>query len=190
MSTEEKIIMYDSPEAAQYRTGIEGWVSSDGRFFGKGGHAEQTARYAGSTHHKCECGGIAPKGWIRCDYCSKRIADETYLKLQYKEWDGKEPICLYDGEKYFWDESDLIDYLYDNELNGDDVQLVFCVPITYEHIDGETIASESHEEWEPSKELSDKINEFNKYLSSLPPHSWTTGKTRTSYEYTYVNEDE
>ncbi|MDV3537947.1 hypothetical protein CMU94_02270 [Elizabethkingia anophelis] len=31
---EEKIIMYDSPEAAIYRKNIEGWVSSNGRFFG------------------------------------------------------------------------------------------------------------------------------------------------------------
>lgn len=55
MKPEEKIIMYDTPAAAMYRTGIEGWVSSDGHFFGKGERAEHLARYSGSTHHKCEC---------------------------------------------------------------------------------------------------------------------------------------
>lgn len=185
MRKEEKIIMFESNEAAQYRTNIEGWVSSDGRFYGKD---ERTARYSGSTHHKCECGGIAERTYIRCEDCRKKFSDDLYEKMPYKEWDGKEPICLYDGDEFFFDEESLIDYLYDNELNGDDVQLVLCQPVNYQPIDGETIAGDSHEDWEPSDELAKKINEFNDYLATLPPHSYTAGKTRTSYEYTYKPE--
>lgn len=183
---EEKIIMYDSNEAAQYRTGIEGWVDSDGRFWGKD---ERAARYSGCTHKKCECGGITEKTWIRCEVCRNKFSNEVYLKYPYKEWDGKEPICLRDGDEFFFDEESLIDYLYDNELNGSDVQLVICIPLGYDLIDSETIAGDSHEDWEPSDELAAKIDEFNKYLATLPPHSWTAGKTRTSYEYTYKPED-
>ena|SRR5688572_22693209 len=180
--------MYDSPEAAMYRTGIEGWVSSDGRFFGKGGRAEEAARYAGCTHRKCECGGVAEKSYIRCENCRIKAANELYEKMPYREWNGKDPICLYDGEEFFFDEDSLIEYLYDNELNGSDVQLVLCQPMTYALIDGETIAGDSHEDWEPSKELAAKINEFNEFLKTLPPHSWVPGKMRTSYEYTYEPE--
>lgn len=31
---ENKIVMRDSPEAAQYRTDLKGWVSRDGFYFG------------------------------------------------------------------------------------------------------------------------------------------------------------
>lgn len=186
--SEEKIIMYDTPEAAMYRTGIEGWVSSDGRFFGKGERAEQMARYAGSTHHKCECGGVAKKGWVRCEDCQRKTANEDYSKLPYKEWDGDEPICLYNDDRYFFSEDELMDYLYDHELNGSDVQLVLCQPMHYQPIDSETIAGDSHEDWEPSKQLEEKIKEFNAYLATLSPHSWMPGKIRTSCEYTYTPE--
>lgn len=179
------MILFDSTEAATYKSGIEGWVSSDGRFFGKGERAEQTARYAGSTHHKCECGGIAPKGWIRCEECRRKSANENYLKLPYKEWDGDAPICLYDDDRYFFSEDELIDYLYDHELNGSDIQLVLCKGMPYQQIDGETVAGDSHEDWEPSKELEEKIKEFNTYLATLPPHSWMPGKIRTSFDFTY-----
>lgn len=179
----EKMILFDSPEAAQYKTGIEGWVSSDGRFFGKGERAEQTARYAGSTHHKCECGGIAPRGWIRCEDCQRKTAGENYLKLPYKEWDCDAPICLYDDDRYFFSEDDLINYLYDHKLNGSDVQLVFCEPVKYRSIGTEDIAPDSHEDWEPSKALEEKIKEFNGFLKTLSPHSWMPGKIRTSYDF-------
>jgi hypothetical protein len=185
---EEKVIMYDTPAAATYRTNIEGWVSSDGLFFGKGEQAEATARYAGCTHLKCECGGIYEKIYVRCQDCRKKAADDAYRKLQYKEWDMDTPICLYDDDRYFFSEDELIDYLYDHELNGSDVSLVLCQPMLYQPIDSETVAGDSHEDWEPSKELCEMINKFNLFLKTLPPHSWMPGKIRTSYEYNHNSE--
>lgn len=185
MNKEEKIIMFESDEAAQMKT-VTGWVSADGRFYG---NDERAARYAGSTHSKCECGGMVEKGWTICETCRHKSAQERYLKLPYKDWDGKVPICLYDGDEYFWDEEKLLDYLYDHELNGSEVQLVFCDPVNYQSIDTETVAGDSHEDWEPSKELEEKIAEFNKYLATLPAHSWFPGKVRTSYDYTYKPDD-
>lgn len=46
---EKKIIPYDSPEAASFKT-VTGWVSSDGIFCG---NDEHVARYRGCTHIKC-----------------------------------------------------------------------------------------------------------------------------------------
>lgn len=34
-SVSERIIMQDSPEAAEYRTNLSGWVSSKGHYFGR-----------------------------------------------------------------------------------------------------------------------------------------------------------
>lgn len=46
----EQIVMRDSPEAAQYRTDLKGWVSRDGFYFGDGPQGERTARYIFRRH--------------------------------------------------------------------------------------------------------------------------------------------
>lgn len=33
--SDKSVIMFDSPEAATYRTDIKGWVSRDGRYYGE-----------------------------------------------------------------------------------------------------------------------------------------------------------
>lgn len=103
----EKVIMRDSDEAATYRTGIEGWVSSNGRFYGKGEDAERMARHDGSTHFKCECGGVAKKGWSKCDSCIRKGRVERYDKLPFAEYDGS-PVFSWDGDEFFYSEEDIM----------------------------------------------------------------------------------
>jgi hypothetical protein len=167
---EEKIIHYDSTEAAQFKTGISGWVSSDGRFWGKDEHM---ARYTGCTHMLCDCGATIKRGYSRCEWAT----------LPYVAWDGKAPVCTYDGEHYFFTEEDLIDYLDENKLNGSDVMLVFCESISYSEIDYSYWGDEAHEDWEPPKELVEAVEKVNNLLRDLPPHSYTVGKIRTSYSH-------
>jgi hypothetical protein len=181
----EKKILYDSPEAAQFRTDIKGWVSADGRFYG---NDEHIARYAGCTHKKCECGGETEKSYTCCENCRAKNRAERYNKLPFKEWDGKEPICLYDGDEYFFDEDSLVDFLYENEFNGSDVMLVICEPVYHSFASGEDFADDAHEDYEPPDKLAKAIQELNKVIKELPPHSYMPGKTRTSYEYTYKPE--
>ena len=69
----------------------------------------------------------------------------------------------------------------DKLLKEIEKELEVCVPVHYNQIDYENIAPECHEDWEPSKELEKKLDEFNSYLKNLKPHSWTTGKVRTIY---------
>jgi hypothetical protein len=65
MKTEEIMVLRDSSEAAQYRTGLSGWVSRNGRYFGE---SEDMARYDGCTHVACQyCGLPARKGWLACE---------------------------------------------------------------------------------------------------------------------------
>jgi hypothetical protein len=69
------------------------------------------------------------------------------------------------------------------EENEEDViDLLICAPVNYSQIDLETIADDIHEDWQPDKGLCDKIDEFNSYLKTLPPHSWMPGKIRTNYK--------
>jgi hypothetical protein len=187
MSKEERTILYDSPEAAVFKTGISGWVSSDGRFFGKDEHL---ARWNGCTHKKCEdCNNYAEKNWVRCEECRRKRSNERYNALPYKEWDGKTPICTWDGDVYFFSDEDLIEWLYDNECNGSDVQLVCAQGINYRELDYETITGDAHEDWEPENELRNAVNKLNEVIRKLPPHSYTVGEIRTSYDYTYKPED-
>jgi hypothetical protein len=110
--TEEKIIMYDSPEAAEQIT-LTGWISKgkDGQFWYKDEHM---ARWAGCTHKKCDCGNVMKKSYTMCETCRAKAARERYLKLPFKEWDRVEPVTESWGDKYFFNEEDLIEYMMEN----------------------------------------------------------------------------
>ncbi len=176
---EKKVIMYDSPEAATYVKDIEGWVNAERRFFGKGKDAEHLARYSSSTHIKCECGEIISRDYSRCEKCRREAAAKKYAEYPYKEWDGKEPVCTSDGDTYFFNEEALIDYMVEQKETS--INLLICDPIHYQPIDGETVASDCHEDWEPCTKLEAAMKAFNELLASLPPHSWTPSKIRTHY---------
>lgn len=176
---DKKVIRYDSPEAAQFKTGISGWVSSDGRFWGKD---ENMARYTGCTHVLCkDCGAATEKHYTRCEACRQKFSVESWAALPFRAWDGKAPICTHDGEIYFFTEEDLIDYLDENKLKGSDVMLVFCDPVNYYELDYNYWGDEAHEDWEPPKELVEAVEKVNDLIRTLPAHSWTVGKIRTSY---------
>lgn len=178
----KKEIRYDSPEAAQFKTGIEGWVSADGRFWGKDEHM---ARYTGCTHVLCQgCGAAIEKSYMTCEGCRHKAAVEKWAALPFMAWDGKSPLCTWDGEDYFFTEEDLIDYLEENRLEGKDLMLVICEPLTYREIDYGMLADDAHEDWEPPKNLVEAVEKVNALLRKLPPHSYTVGKIRTSYDYT------
>ncbi len=185
MKEEKVVIMYDSPEAAEPST-LTGWISKgkDGRFFYK---TEHDARWSGCTHLKCDCGEIMEKLYTKCVGCRQKAAAERYNALPLKEFDPNDNHYAPGCEKYFFSEEEIIEYMTEhNEDHPDDkiteLDLLICNPMGYQSIDSETVAGDCHEDFEPSKELEDKINEFNKFLSTLPAHSWTPGKVRTTYK--------
>ena len=57
-----EMILNTSDEAAHFVTGLSGWVSRHGHFYG---NDERLARYDGCTHTVCECGKPCEKGWDR-----------------------------------------------------------------------------------------------------------------------------
>lgn len=117
-------VHYDDEEAAK-RVSVIGWVSRDGRFYGENEHL---ARWNGCTRLKCECGNLHEKGWTMCKACRNKASDARYEAMPFIEWDGDAPVCLYDDDKYFFSEDDVLEYCAEEELSPSDLQLVLCEP--------------------------------------------------------------
>lgn len=180
----EKIIMYDSPEAAQEIT-LTGWMSGDDkRFWYKDEHM---ARWSGCTHVKCDCGNIMTKCWTKCDTCRSKMDNERYNALPYREWDGMSPVVTRDGDKYFFNEDELIDYCEENEV--DTIELLLCVENHYSPIDTDIWADIFPEDsdGEVPKEMQEAIDNLNEVIKRMNPCSYSPGKIRTSY--TVATED-
>lgn len=184
MTKEEKIIRYDSPEAAKQVT-ITGWVDSGGRFWGKDEHM---ARWSGCTHVKCsECDNWCKKSYTKCDECIQKGRRERFLSLPFKEWDLVEAVCLPDGDEYFFDLETLEDYMEEQEMQ--EIDLLFCDEIGYHHIHHDHWSDDMPDNVEDiPDELKIKIKEFNKFLDSLGTLSYYPGKIRTSYKIQRENE--
>lgn len=89
---EAKMVMFDSNEAATFKTGLEGWVSGDGIYFGKD---ERTARYSGCTHRICAtCANVIDKHRTYCRSCEESRRAEKWAKLPVEKWDGPDPLSL------------------------------------------------------------------------------------------------
>jgi hypothetical protein len=182
MKKEEKIIMYDSPEAAKEIT-VTGWVAADNTFWGKDEHM---ARYCGCTHQKCECGEIMSKGWTKCDECRRKISREKYLSYPIVEWDKESPIFVYGDDKYFFSYQDLMEYCSDNELEPEELQLLLCKPNYLWPIDADYWSDVFPEDVELPQDLQTHMDALNEYIKTAPPASWSGDNKRiivTNEEY-------
>lgn len=183
--SEEKVIMQESDEAATFRTGLSGWVSSTGQYFGNGPDAERMARYAGSTHSLCECGKAAKKPYIRCEDCRRKQDEDAYLKLPEVIWDGVMPLAIFDDDKYFFDEDDILQYCEDNDCISSDIRLVTCTPNKYTEVNCDAIAPEdvSPEDYDGylPKPIQTALDALNKTIREYTGvFSWSAGKERVT----------
>jgi len=182
MKKEKEVIMYDSDKAAQIKT-VTGWVDRNGRFWGKDEHM---ARYSGSTNSKCECGEIIDRGWTNCRSCRDRKHHEKYKEIEFKEWDGKSPLCLWNDDKYFWDIESIHEYVeeiqHDNpDFSYDDLQLMLCRRSQeYTQIPHDYWDEYCDQDGEQPDNLMEIISEFNEKLSKLEVTLWFQDKYRTS----------
>lgn len=181
MKPEPKKIMYDSPEAAQLKT-VTGWVSSDGHFYGDN---EGTARYAGSTHKTCECGGEHIKHYTMCSDCRGKKAVERHQAREFKKWEG-EPLNIDGSEEFFFDEGSLFDYCQDNGINPADLNLIICEPDIVSEIDEERWHDQLPEDQylhDVAPEVSEALERLNKVIREGKfILSWYPGKYRTTVQ--------
>lgn len=159
---DEKIILYDSPEAATYRTDITGWVSRTGEYFGKD---EDLARYSGATHKRCECGAIFAKSWIECEVCRKaaeaKREAEAVAKMERREWDGKTPLYDENGDRYLFDEDEVEELCEDMGTTFDEMQFRICKPNHPRLIEADDFADDLPEDGELPDEVMAAIDAFN-----------------------------
>jgi len=101
---------------------------------------------------------------------------ERFEALEKKDWDGVTPICLDDGDEYFFDVESLIDYVEDNEISWDDLQLRICEPVRMQTIDGSYLLDDLHEDAELPDNIAVMIDALNKAIMELGPQSWTPSK--------------
>jgi len=180
---EKEKILYDSNEAAK-KINVSGWVSSDGHFYGDDEHL---ARWAGCTHQICECGNEHNKSRTMCNACWEKELDKRYNEKPFKVWDKIEPLTIHREEIWFFNENELRDYIVDNSINFEDLQLVICEPnyareIDYDDFNCDILPEDTYLH-EVFPELSEAIESVNEIIrKNEVALSWSGGRYRTKYE--------
>jgi len=177
--SENKIILYTSDEAAAYQTGLRGWVSRTGYFFGDNKDSEKLARYSGCTHVLCQhCGKPTPKAWSACRECRDRQRKEKYLEMPAKKWDGETPLYSEYNGKFYGDIAIAQEDAYDDQIGLDDMMLIICDPVYLSPICEDLWGDELPEDGELPDRIRKALNEFNRILKDFGPVSWQPGKFR------------
>jgi hypothetical protein len=182
---EEKVVMFDSPEAAR-RVEQWGWKSRDGIFYpGDNPSSEHGARWSGCTHQTCECGNTYVKGHVRCDSCQSKKDTDEYLALPIEEWDGEGPVCTYKDDRFFFDEESLLEWMSDLEFDAKEmgegrptVQLVKCESRGLSIVDEDHWCDELPEEGELPDDIAVALDQLNKVINDSTYKVWWPGKVR------------
>ena len=185
---DEKVVMYDSPEAAT-RVDMPGWKSRLGHFYpGDNASSEHGARWSGCTHMTCACGRVHDKERTICRACEAKIDCDKYYALEMVEWDETTPVCDYKSDNYFWDREDVLEHLFDvledAQKNGyePESRLVICEPRYLHPIDCETWSDDLADEGELSDEVGAAVDALNAVLKAQGPSCWYPGKQRINME--------
>ena len=171
----KQVIMYDAPEAASIQT-VTGWVSADGRFFGKD---EDLARFCGATHRRCENNPEHPAHEINssCYQCRTERRDQVFAAMPAKEW-SDEPLVGFDDDNYFFDAESLRDYLLESDVSLSDLRLCICEPNMPREIDPSDVFSDDLPE--DGEILDDQLaaafDLLNEMIRQSGPLSWSQGK--------------
>lgn len=189
----DKIILYDSNDAAKYCTNIEGWVSSKGHFYGKNEHG---ARYDGSTHKKCtNCNNIisTKSAYTLCNECREKCASNDFLKKYPREWtDEYQYIYSEKLDEYFHTWEDFAYKIYGETDDRNDVviidqplidkyRLILCEPTYLSKISDDHWYDELAEDQDLPEEIQWALDQFNKSIEQYNSEnaiSWFPGKYR------------
>ena len=171
----KQIVMRDSPEAAQYRTDLKGWVSRDGFYFGDGPQGERTARYAGCTHVPCErCDAPTPKGYTQCRGCRDLIYIAKYEAMPRAEWDGKALLYSEARDQYYSTPDDAAEDLEEDQTLAD-LRLVICEPNYVRQLEPDYCCDDLPEDGDVPDDVAEAMEAFNEAVAGIVL-SWSPGK--------------
>ena len=134
------------------------------------------------THMVCKCGGEHSKSWTMCDDCRCKGRLAAYYAKPEKEWDGEFPITISDSDVYFFDESDLLDYIAEMECPPEEIvnelRLSSCHPNKPRYFD---INDWCSDDLADDGEVSDARGideEINAILQGIGVLSWSSNNDR------------
>lgn len=172
-----RIILYDSDEAATFVTGISGWVSRQGHFWGEDEHM---ARFDGATHRKCpKCGGIYRINSY-CSPCAERREEEKFKAMPRREWGGEGMVYSRTRDEFFSSWDDVADCCDNEDCPMESLQLIICEPVYARTVDedywGDELPEDMHLD-DCDSELAELVDGVNKYiLEHRPILSWRPGE--------------
>ena len=170
MTKNNEVIMFNSNEAAQYRTGLSGWVSRNGIYYG---NDERAARYDGCTHVTCEdCGKPTSRGWLVCHDCIGIRDKKKYESMPKEAWDEKGMLYSQSADKYFSDWGEIDDYCDEEDIKIDSLMLVICKPNYLPLLDIVYGCDELPEDGELPDEIVEAIKDFNAVVKEVGAVSW------------------
>lgn len=145
---------------------------------------ENTVRKELSTHKVCESCGNNISKHSYCYPCYESKNKDNYFKKEFKEWDGKTPLVIYNSDEYFFDGDSVLDYIEENE--EEDLQLMICEPnycpeLSEEYFTEEFLPENYNDLGDFDKGLVQKVKELNEYIRTLKPMSWSQGRYRTEF---------
>lgn len=171
--TDQKQIIDTSPEAASIKT-VTGWVSSNGQYWGDD---ERMARWVGATHHVCtenpDHGLVEQRSY--CKKCHAEKKDQQWLSMLKVPLSGDDfPLCIYDSDRYFFDEDDLTYWLEEHDVKPDQVRLVKCKPNYPESVEPEDLYIDIlPEDGDVPDDVAEAFRALNEALKKCNPISWS-----------------
>jgi hypothetical protein len=171
------MILFDSDAAAMLQTGLSGWVSGTGFFYGKD---ERAARYAGCTHTRCtECGTPIFKSYTACESCREKRRTERFNAFESRPWSGNEPVCVFGGEEFFFDEESFLDWCDADDLDPTSVRLVFADPERLPEFGMDNFVDYLPSDCEElPAAIQEAVNALNAAIKANGPMAWVPGKVR------------
>lgn len=186
------LVMYDSPEAAQFRTGLSGWVSRDGRFWGADEHM---ARYCGATHRTCEGEGcdqvVSIQARSLCSTCEAAAAATRWEKMPQEEWDGACMLASYRSDYFFRDTDEIVQHCIDHDIEAvRTLQLVLTEPNLMHEFEPSDLMHDSLPEDMSFEDVApqavvDALDALNQTIRDHASHalSWSPSQTRVTDDF-------
>jgi hypothetical protein len=175
-ATGKPTIRYE--DNAERRTDLVGWCcKACGRYWGADEHM---ARWCCATDLPCDiegCDGRARKhGFTTCDACRRRKDDERWAAVEKVAWDGVTPLCEWDGDRFFFDDGAVADYVADRLADGvaiEEIHLVLCERDTPRSFDMADFQSDYlAREWDCGRHFDEIDKVVNDWIAAHMPPMW------------------